>query len=66
MIKFKNILKEDTLKPAMGKMLNIMAKINLDPSDVAGNIYLLQNTFAIKDLSDASNMAIIYRKYYDE
>ena len=66
MIKFKNMLKEDTLKPAMGKMLNIMAKINLDPSDVAGNIYLLQNTFAIKDLSEASNMAIIYRKYYDE
>ena len=66
MIKFKNILKEDTLKPAMGKMLNIMAKMNLPAYDVRDNITLLQTKFAIKDISTASNIALIYRKYYDE
>ena len=66
MIKFKNILKEDTLKPAMGKMLNIMAKMNLPAYDVRDNITLLQTKFAIKDISTASNIALIYKKYYDE
>lgn len=66
MIKFKQILKEDTITSPMVKVLNVMVKLNLDPLDISENINTLKTKFAITDDFTAATIAIVYKKYYDE